>query len=139
MKSLFATGLLMVLASSAIAQDVTAGAREFERQCTACHLVQTPGGDTLAGRNGRTGPNLYGIAGAPVAGRDDFRYSDSLSAAGETGQVWTQEAFVAYAQDPNVWLRAQLNDRRARGRMAYQVREAQTAVDIHAYLESLAE
>jgi cytochrome c len=137
MKSLVTIGLSLLLGTSAAAQDVTAGAREFERQCAACHVVQTPGGDVLAGRNARTGPNLYGVVDAAVGGRGDFRYSDSLSAAGEAGRTWTREAFVAYAQDPNGWLRAELNDRRARGRMVYQVREPQTAVDLHAYLESL--
>lgn len=45
--------------------DAAAGEKAF-RQCISCHVVQNEAGDTLAGRNAKTGPNLYGIARGPV-------------------------------------------------------------------------
>ena len=44
--------------------------------------------------------------------------------------------FVDYVQNPTEWLRDTLQDRRARSKMAYQVREAQQAQDIYAFIAS---
>lgn len=117
--------------------DPAAGEPLFARQCVSCHVVVDPAGETLAGRNARTGPNLYGVAGRVPGTQPDFAYGDSMEAYGQTGAVWTEEAFVAYVQDPTGFLRAALDDRRARGRMAYQVRDEAEAHDLWAYLASL--
>jgi cytochrome c len=69
---------------------------------------------------------------------EDFRYSDGLIELGEAGTPWTEEAFVGYVQDPTGWLRETLDDRRARGKMAYQVREEAQAYDLYAYLATFA-
>ena len=69
---------------------------------------------------------------------DDFSYGDSMVAYGETGAVWEQENFVAYVQDPTGFLREALDDRRARGKMAYQVRDEQQAHDLYAFLATFA-
>jgi cytochrome c len=37
-------------------------------------------------------------------------------------------------QDPTNWLRETLEDRRARGKMAYQVRAEEDAINLYAYL-----
>ncbi len=136
-----ATLALIVAAAAASAQasgDPASGEAHFARQCVSCHVVVDPSGETLAGRSARTGPNLYGVAGR-VAGTDpDFVYGRSLVAYGEAGGTWTEDAFVAYVQDPTGFLREALDDRRARGRMAYQVRDEQEARDLYAYLASLA-
>jgi len=50
---------------------------------------------------------------------------------------WDEESFLGYVTDPTAWLRATLDDRRARGKMAYQVRDPQDAADIYAYIEGL--
>ncbi|GGL80263.1 c-type cytochrome [Wenxinia marina] len=126
-----------VLAQDAPTGDAAAGEAQFGRQCVACHVVVNEEGETLAGRNARTGPNLYGIVGRQPGTVEDFNYSDSLVAYGETGVVWEEENFVAYIQDPTGFLREALDDRRARGKMAYQVRDEQQAHDIYAYLASL--
>jgi len=67
----------------------------------------------------------------------DALYGDSLKAAGETGAVWTEDAFVAYVQDPTGWLRATLQDGRARSKMAYRVRQENEAYDLFAFLASV--
>ena len=114
--------------------DADAGEAQFNRQCVACHIVADADGEVLAGRNARTGPNLYGIAGGQLGVVEDFRYGDSIVELGDAAQVWTEEAFVGYVQDPTGWLRETLDNNRARGKMAYRVRDPQEAADIYAYL-----
>lgn len=128
----------MALADAhAASGDAAAGEAAF-RQCVACHVVVNEAGDTLAGRNARTGPNLYGIAGAPIAHVEDFRYSPGLTALNEAGVVWTEESFVAYVQDPTGYIREASGDSSARGAMAFRVRSEEDAVNLYAYLVSLA-
>lgn len=114
--------------------DAAAGEEQFARQCVACHVVADPSGEVLAGRNARTGPNLYGLAGRVMGAEEGFNYSDALAELGEMGTPWTEAAFVGYVQDPTGWLRETLDNRRARGRMAYQVRQEAQAYDLYAYL-----
>lgn len=124
------------LADGHASGDAAAGETAFARQCVACHVIVNDAGDTLAGRNARTGPNLYNIDASTI-GAADFRYSDALLALGEAGETWTEENFVGYVQDPTAWLREALDDRRARGKMAFRVRSAEDAADIYAYIASL--
>lgn len=144
MKKLACIAMLTGFAAPAFADghvsgDLANGEAQFSRQCVACHVVRDDTGEVLAGRSAKAGPNLYKIAGAQLASAEGFRYGDSLKAAGEAELVWTQEAFSAYVQDPTKWLRDALDDRRARSKMGYKVRSEQEALDIFAYLSSLAE
>lgn len=118
--------------------DAAAGEAAF-RQCIACHVVVNDAGDTLAGRNARTGPNLYNIAGRTLGAQEGFRYSPSFQAANEAGLVFDEAAFVAYVQDPTGYLREALDDGSARGAMAFRVRSEEDALNLYAYLVSLAE
>lgn len=144
MKTTTLAAALAVIAAPAFADghaasgngDAAAGEEQFNRQCVACHVVADASGEVLAGRNAKTGPNLYGIAGRTLGSVEDFRYGDSIVELGEGGMVWTEEAFVGYVQDPTDWLRETLDNRRARGKMAYQVREEQQAIDLYAYLST---
>ncbi len=142
MKNLTLAAILAVVSAPAFAQeasgDAAAGEEQFNRQCVACHVVVNEAGETLAGRNARTGPNLYGIAGRTPGTVEGFEYSEYMVEYGATGVVWEEENFVAYVQDPTDFLRTALDNRRARGKMAFQVRDAQQAADIYAYLASLA-
>ena len=116
--------------------DAAAGEGVF-RQCQTCHVVVNDAGETLAGRNARTGPNLYGVALRPYGSVEDFRYSDDMVAAGEAGNVWTEAAFVPYVQDPTGHLREVLDDSSARGSMTFRLRSEEDAVNVWAYLVSL--
>ncbi|HEY9039094.1 MAG TPA: c-type cytochrome [Roseovarius sp.] len=118
--------------------DATTGEAVFAKQCVTCHVVETPDGETLAGKRGRLGPNLYGILGGPVSAVADFRYGKSMVDAGETDAEWTEEDFVAYLQDPTGWLRETLDDSDARSKMAWKVSDPQDAADLYAYLQALA-
>ncbi len=113
------------------------------RQCFACHVVVDPGGKTLAGRNGKTGPNLYGVAGRVAGSRNDYKYGRSIKAAGAASGdraplVWNEKNFVAYVQDPTGFLRDYLGDKRARAKMTFKVRASKDAANLYAYLYSLA-
>jgi cytochrome c len=141
MKKLFAVmtvAALTALPITATAQsgDAAAGEKAF-RGCQACHVVVNDAGETLAGRNSKTGPNLYGVAGRTAGTVEDFRYSDSLVEAGAAGLVWDEASFAAYVQDPTGFLKETLDDSGARGAMAYKVRKEQDALDLYAYLAGL--
>lgn len=118
--------------------DPAAGEEAFG-QCVSCHVVASPDGETLAGRNARTGPNLYGLMGRAAGSVEDFRYGDGIIAAGQGGDgfealMWDEASFVAYVQDPTGFLREYTGDRRARGKMSYRVRDEADAVNLWAYL-----
>lgn len=116
--------------------DAGAGEAAF-RQCIACHVVVNDEGDTLAGRNARTGPNLYGVTGAVAGSVEDFRYSPGLEALNEMEHVWTEEHFVSYVQDPTGHIR-EVTGENLRGSMSYRVRSEDDALNLYAYLASLA-
>ncbi|MEL7213991.1 MAG: c-type cytochrome [Pseudomonadota bacterium] len=143
MKFLYGATIAAIAATPVFADghasgDAAAGEEAFNRQCVACHVVVDDNGETLAGRAARTGPNLYAVAGRTLGAIEDFRYSDAIMELGEADTVWDEANFVGYVQDPTGWLRETLDDRRARGKMAYKVRSEEDATNLYAYLASLA-
>lgn len=143
MKLFAFSAALVMTAGLATAQEATgdaeAGGKAFERQCVACHVVKDTAGETLAGRNARTGPNLYGVVGGAIGSVEGFRYGRGLVALNEAGNVWDEASFVGYVQDPTAWLRETTGDSKARSKMAFKVRAEEDAVNLYAYLASLAE
>ncbi len=113
---------------------VAEGPPQSFRGCVACHVIRSPDGVLIAGNNGRTGPNLYGIFGAPAASVAGFRYRSGLEKVGEEGLVWDQETLVAYLQDPTGFLREQLDDPNVRSAMVFRVRDPGEAEELAAYL-----
>ena len=148
MKSKFALAAAATLLSAGMAYadahaasgDAAAGEAVF-RACAACHNVVNDAGDVLAGRpNMRTGPNLYAVAGRTFGAIEDFRYSPGIQALAEAGVVITEESFAAYIVDPTGYIRETTGDGGLRGAMAAQRMRGDTdAVDLYAYLASLAE
>jgi cytochrome c len=132
--------LASLFALPAAAQDASgdaAAGEEAFQQCISCHVVVNDAGETLAGRNAKTGPNLYGIAGGAIGAVEDFRYGNGIEKANEMGLTWTEENFVAYVQDPTNWLREATDDRKVRGKMSFRVRSEEDATNLYAYLASL--
>jgi cytochrome c len=117
--------------------DAAAGEEAFARQCVSCHVVVNEMGEKLAGRNAKTGPNLYGVVGRASGTFPGFRYGASIVMAGEAGILWNEENFVGYALDPTSWLRDTLEDPSARSRMTFKVRKETDAADIYAFLASI--
>ena len=66
--------------------DIEAGTKFFKK-CQARHVVRAPDGTILAGKSGKTGPNLWGIVGRQAGTLDGFRYKKSLVAAGVAGLI----------------------------------------------------
>jgi cytochrome c len=136
-----AATLLLAPAAPAFADghitgDAEAGEAAF-RQCIACHVVVNADGETLAGRNARTGPNLWGVAGRMIGSVEDFRYGDGLTALGATEMVWDEANFVGYVQDPTGWIREASGDGSLRGAMSFRVRSEEDALNLYAYIASL--
>lgn len=131
--ALIATAALLA-AGPALAQgDAAAGAREFNK-CKSCHTVTAPDGTDVV-KGGRTGPNLYGVIGRPAASVD-FKYGAGLAAAGAQGLVWEATNFADYVVDPAKFLKAYLNDDKARSNMTFKLRKG--AEDIAAWLIEVA-
>ena len=146
MKHTLIAALSLMLAAPVLAGghaatgDAAAGEAAYGKQCVACHVVVNDDGEKLAGRNGKSGPNLYNIAGAGAGMVEDYRYGKSIVAAGaKNGLIWTEETFVAYVQDPKGFLRSFLDDKKARAKMSFKVRNEDDARNIYAYLFSLAD
>jgi len=129
--AVFAT---IALAAPAFAEgDAAAGEKEFKK-CKSCHMIESESETIVKG--GKTGPNLYGIAGRVAGSVEGFKYSDVLVAAGEKGLAWDEETFVGYVQDPTAWL-DEYTGESGRSKMTYKVRKEEDARDLWAYLSSL--
>lgn len=127
---------LASLAAPAIAQDIEAGAKTFN-QCQTCHVVANEAGEVLAGKNAKTGPNLYGMPGRVAGSLEGFKYGESIAALGVTGLVWDEAGFVEYVQDPAKFLKAKLGDDKAKSKMAFKLKKPEDAANVWAYIVSL--
>lgn len=134
MKRFVATMIVGLLAVPALAEgDAEKGKKGFNK-CKACHTVVSDTGDTIL-KGGKTGPNLYGIAGRTAGSVDGFKYGASLVEAGEKGLVWDAENFAEYTKDPRGFLKTYLDDTSAKSKMSFKLKKG--AEDIYAYLESI--
>lgn len=123
---------LLMAAPAFAAGDAAKGEAAF-KQCQTCHAVIDDTGAVLAGK-GKTGPNLYGLIGRQAGTYPDFKYGDSIVAAGAAGLVWDETSLVAYVQDPGKFLKDTLGDSKAKSNMVFKVRSADTAADLYAFL-----
>jgi cytochrome c len=76
-------------ASSAMAQDVTAGKQSFNK-CLACHAIGE-------GAKNKVGPELNGLDGRHSGTAPDYNYSDANKNSGIT---WNEALFKEYIKDP---------------------------------------
>ena len=126
------SGLVGAMTSTpALAGDPDAGEANF-RQCASCHGIVDPDGNVIQ-RLAPTGPNLWGVVGRQAGAYEGYeRFSDSLTTAGEAGLVWDEENFGAFLDNQTAFLRAYLDDNRARSNMNHRLRGS--AEDLFAYL-----
>ena len=136
MRLILAAAAAALTAAPALAQGDAANGEKLFGQCQTCHVVQNEAGETLAGRNARTGPNLYAIIGRQAGSLEGFRYQASIVKAGEEGLVWDETELAAYLLNPPEYLKTRLNDPRARSGMAHRVRNEGDAADLAAFLAS---
>ena len=138
MKSTLALLAVMATATApAFAEGDAAKGEAVFKQCQTCHVVADADGKVLAGKASKTGPNLYGVVGRVAGTYPEFKYGESMVAAGAAGLVWDEAKFVAYVQDPQKFLKEELSDKSAKGKMAFKVKNAEMAADVYAYIASL--
>lgn len=123
------------LAGPALAGDPATGEALFS-QCKACHSVIAPDGTEFQ-RGGRTGPNLWGVIGRPVASDPDYSYGEGLSLAGGSGAQWDEGSFAAYLADPAGWVAQASGVEGAQSNMNFALPSG--AADIAAYLLSVSQ
>ena len=114
------------------AGDAAKGEIGFNK-CKACHSIVADDGTAIV-KGGKTGPNLYGVIGRPVAGVADFKYGDGILAAGATGAVWDEASLAAYVVDPAAWIKGITGDAGAKSKMSFKL--AAGGEDVAAYLAS---
>lgn len=113
--------------------DAEAGEKAFNK-CKSCHMIADPTGEVIV-KGGKTGPNLYGVAGRTAGTYEDFKYGDSIVAAGEKGLVWDEASFAEYTQDPKGFLKSYLDDTAAKSKMTFKLKSG--GEDVYAYIVSV--
>ena len=126
--------LSSVLAAPAFAAgDAEAGAKVFNK-CQTCHVVADAAGETLAGKNAKTGPNLYGIVGRAAGTYPEFKYGESIVALGASGFTWTEADLVTYVADPAKFLKEKSGDSKAKSKMVFKLTNETEAANVAAFL-----
>jgi cytochrome c len=135
------TAVLALIAAPALAQDAptgdaAAGEKVFNK-CQTCHIIANEAGEVLAGKAGKTGPNLYGLPGRTAGTYPEFKYGESIVAAGAAGLVWNEADFVAYVADPGKFLKEKTGDKAAKTKMSFKLPKEEEARNVWAFISSL--
>ena len=109
--------------------DIVKGAKVFKK-CAACHAVGE-------GAKIKVGPPLTDVVGRKAAAFEGYKYGKSIAAAGEAGLVWSEEELAAYLTGPKKYLRAKLDDKKAKSKMPFKLKKEKDRADVIAYLKSL--
>lgn len=122
-----------LFAVPALAGDAAVGESEFKK-CKSCHAIVADDGTEIQ-KGGKTGPNLYGVIGRQIGAGADFKYGESIVAAGADGSVWDEASLAAYVTDPTAWLKEKTGDSGAKSKMTFKLKAKQE--DVAAYLASV--
>lgn len=135
MRLFHAVAVATLLATPVLADegDPAAGEASFKK-CQACHVVANEAGEVLAGKAGKTGPNLFGVIGRQAGSYEGFRYKQSIVDAGNAGLIWTPELVANFIQDPTAFLKEYTGDAGARSGMSFKVRDDDEAENLAAFL-----
>ena len=88
-----AFGVIMLLPLAGMAQEPASSGEDVFKKCLPCHTIGTDAAHKI-------GPHLNGVVGRPLAGLDDYVYSQTLQRAGEAGEVWSEERLGLYLKNP---------------------------------------
>ena len=110
----------------AVAQDVATGEKIFKK-CKACHTV----GEKA--RNG-VGPNLNDVVGRAIGSAEGYKYSKTFKAANAAGLVWDEASIAEYIANPKEYMKAALDDPKAKPKMAFKLKDEQQRKDVTAYV-----
>ena len=132
---LIKTGILtlgMFAASSygalALDGDAAKGEGVFKK-CTACHQVGPEAKNAV-------GPVLNGVIGRTAGTFADYKYGKSLVEAGEAGLAWTEDELFEYLGNPKKYLRAKLDNKKAKSKMSFKLKKDEERADVIAYLKT---
>ncbi len=100
------------------AGDAARGGIAFEKVCSACHTIEK-------GARRRVGPNLFAVAGARIAQKEGYPYSEAFRKADIT---WDDETLGEFLAAPAEVVPGT--------KMDWAVKETQQIADIIAYLKS---
>lgn len=127
--STLALSFVLALSNSAFALDggdAGKGEKVFKK-CMSCHTV---GPDA----SNKVGPVLNDMFGRAAGTFPDYKYGKDLVAAGEAGLVWTDDEVFEYLADPKKYLRAKLENKKAKSKMSFKLKKEQERKDVIAYL-----
>lgn len=124
---------IALLSSPAFAGDAAKGEADFKK-CKACHGITAADGSDIV-KGGKTGPNLFGLIGRQIGSYPDFKYGNSIVAAGADGSVWDEASLAAYLVDPTAWLKDKTGDAGAKSKMTFKLTKG--SEDMAAYLATL--
>ncbi|MEM7067896.1 MAG: cytochrome c family protein [Pseudomonadota bacterium] len=129
MSGILATGLFAASSNAfALDGDAVKGEKVFKK-CASCHMVGPEA-------KNRVGPVLTGVVGRTAGTFEDYKYGKSIISAGEAGLVWTEEELSEYLINPKKYLRAKLEDKKAKSKMSFKLKKEQERADVIAYLKT---
>ncbi len=123
---LFSFAVMLFAATPGQAQDADAGEKVYKK-CKACHQV---GPDAKH----RTGPILNGVVDRAAASAEGYKYKKSIVAAAEQGLVWDEAQLMQYLSNPTQYLRAYLDNPKAKSAMTFKLKNEQEQRDVIAFL-----
>lgn len=106
--------------------DAAKGEKTFKK-CKACHKIGE------GAKNG-TGPHLNDVIGRTAGSLEDYKFSESMVAAGEAGLVWDAENMFEYLKDPKKYLQAFLDDKAAKSKMTLKLKKEDDRKNVIAYV-----
>ena len=131
-KPLIAAAALVLGMSAASAMDPgdpIKGEKVFKK-CQNCHQIGDEASNT-------TGPVLNDIFGRIAGTYEGYKYGKDLVAAGAAGLVWTEEEMFEYLKDPRKYLRAKLDNSKAKSKMSFKLKKENDRANVIAYLKTL--
>ncbi len=124
-----------LLADGHASGDAGAGADVFKK-CKACHSI-IAADETVIEKGGMIGPNLYGLYTRKAGSLEGFKYGDSIVEAGDAGLEWNEADFVSYLTDPKKFLATYLDDKKAKSKMAFKIKDEEDSANVWAYIVSV--
>jgi len=124
-------GLAMTQGALALDGGDAAKGEALFKKCSACHDI----GPEAANK---VGPALTSVVGRVAGTYEGYKYGKSIVQAGKNGLIWNDDELFAYLVNPKKYLRAKLEDKKAKSKMSFRLKKEDERKDIIAYLNTFA-